>query len=383
MGLFNSIINSLTDPVDESQSKPKKGFIDSLFVDESMPVEKKPGKIRSFIDSLYEDEPQVNFTDSDDVNNAFSNLSGKIKVYQKKINMLSIGVSSISNPENFSGSQEVINNYCALAEKFKELEPYMSVSERDIDSFTQAQLEIKMNEFENSYNKLIPTVQTLCWLSETTKANHEMKTLYDSGTLKEITYSKLEEFYDYIIQIVKNKSTFEGYKKELVAELLKAEYRWKILKLMRDIGSRNTEILESPFAKSGDLKKSEFERFFLEDFDSLRQQCENVFGLKRQYIEEAHICSSEYFDKLDKKQEAIFSRLNLFMIGDFSISEIFSPSGTGFETLKDFLSLKLDLNTLKSKFREYIENTPIRRRTSSDTKRKASDDDRGCKKRNE
>ena len=379
MGLYDKFLDIFTEPVDDS--KPKKSIMDIFFVDESKEARKKNGRSGSFMDIFFKPEqPENSFTDSSDVKEAFNTLSGTLQFYKERLDSLSTAVYSVDSSldsldkQKFAGAKDTILAYCELLEVFKEFEPYMYSQYEDLDSFRRTNIKVKLDNFEQKFSKIVPEAKTLCWFSETYKANLEMQRLFETGTMRDISLEKLSELEEYLTQIASQKGEFTGYKNQLVSELITAEYRLKTLQIMHEIGS-GKEITKSPFADSGKARISQYSHLFLEDFDTFRKQYDNITGLKRIYIEEAKLYSKSFFDRLDYETDYVVSKLNKFLIGDYSVSEVFDSTGTGFETLKNFLAIKLKMNTMKSRYHQYIQSTPIPKKEKKQQKRTSQDDD--------
>ncbi len=373
MGIFKKMFDSSYK--DESEpKKQKRSFFDSLYKDESEPEEQK----RSFFDSLYKDEsepgqeetnssnkranfisrilngssdqkPEISFTDSDDISNISNGLIGRIEYYKKRLNMFSLAVNSIGDSTS-PKEKSTIDKYLNLALMFKEnLEPY--INEKDsISPTTRIQIQMKLDEFIQAFNNVIPEVESLSWLKQIRRTNAELKNIFRNGTRQNISIDEIQKCRDYINTIVANKDKFDTYNNELIGELLISEYRLPMVLIMHEIDSKQDNI-QSPFLGLDERKVSEFEKLFMEDYSEFEKLSDRIIRAKAKILA-TRSYKRESFEKMESLLEELNSRLNYFIVGDYSISEIFLDSRNGFSTLKLFISLRLRMNTMWKRYEE-------------------------------
>ena len=335
MGRIRDFFHSLYDEVETD----KPSFFESLYDTVPATEEKK----QSFFDSLRTKE--YSFTDSRDINSAFSGVTGKIKYYQRRLDMLSRAVSTVNNDE-FPGAKEVKTEYLELALMFnQDLEPYATLSEDRLDPTAKYKIEMALAKFETEFNKRVPRVETLCWLSQMTVVNRAMKRLFDTGTLHEINPKTLYEYSEYIAKIAAKKEQFEAFRNELINELLIAEYRLTMLSLMQKVGN-GEKVSKSPFLGADNNKISLFEKMFVEDAEKVSEQ----YALSKRYISRK-LYSAKEIKRLETDADRFDESMDRLMLDDFSVSEIFLNDEEGFETLKTFARLKLSLNAIAADIR--------------------------------
>lgn len=372
MGVFKKFIDSLYEEEPEPKehsaldkfykepSTPKKdraSFVsrlaDSLYEDPSAPKKDRPSFMSRLIDSLFEDTSGISFTDSDDIASTSEGVIGEIRRYKKMLDMLSIGVNII-NKDDFPRANEVVTGYLRLALKFKqELEPYINQNANNLSASTSLKIQRSLGEFGRDFQNRIPEVKTLIWLTQMTGINETIKSIFDSGTLSDMTTSNIQKYYDYVNAIASQKTTFVGYKSELINELLTSEYRLTMISLMRKIGS-GEKVSRSPFAGVDPKKIAEFEKLFMDDYYSSGEQYKLIMDLKRKYIATGKFSQSE-FDELTACVDSFDEKLSMFMVNDYSVSEIFSDDLDYFNDLKLFIKIKLAMNTMNFKYRRATE----------------------------
>lgn len=164
------------------------------------------------------------------------------------------------------------------------------------------------------------------------------------------TTRRIAQIEEYITLISKKSNTFDKkYCTRLYKALIEAEYRVTLLKLMDEL-KKGTAPRKNPFAVFPPQKKKIFETYLskgIRDSDSTY----NTIADNREKYTKYNLVSDDYFDKLDANAEIISERINKYTIDDFLLSELFD-NGDGFETLKKFLTFKLDLNFIDSKTAE-------------------------------
>ena len=118
--------------------------------------------------------------------------------------------------------------------------------------------------------------------------------------------------------------------------------------------SNKEEINKSPFCGLNTKKASEFETLFLEDYSSFSTLYERIQRARSKILKTTRI-SEKAFIKLENNADDFNSKLNLFAIGDYSVSEIFLDEKEGFETLKSFIMLRLKANTIWSEYQKMLD----------------------------
>ena len=326
------------------------GLFDFMFQDDTEEDKAKPkNKKRSgLFDFMFEQEKEdeVSFADSDAIDDINETIPGKIQAKKIELKTFGIVLNSI-NPEEFSGAKTVISEYIKLLDRIKELE-ILSRNEDSENVMQRIELERKYAEFEREYDRQIPAIKNLYWLSELKKQNNNMKNDFNKP-VSEISQCKIDDYYKYIKTISSRKNEFnEQYKNELVSALLIAEYRLKMLMLMRNV-CKERQNGYNPFEHTSESKKKRFEEMFLEDVSEASSQYESVCNLKGIYLKSGALDKSD-FSELEELSDNVLNNISQDVIDDFSISDIFERRETS--TLEDFVRLKAQLNYMKSQFNE-------------------------------
>lgn len=325
------------------------GIFDFMFKDDLNSnvtnVKKKKSGIFDFM-FKEEKEDEVSFADSEAVEDINETIPGKIQ--EKKIELKTFGlVLNSINPEEFSGASAIIKEYLDLLEGLKELGGLAEKSSQE-DIMSKIELETKYSEFERKYEEQIPLIKNLYWLSEIKKQNNNMQIDFNKP-INEISKSKLDDYYRYIKTISSQKENFsEQYQNQLVEEMIIAEYRLKMLIMMRKIYF-GEKIENNLFEKASDSKKKRWQEMFLEDMEKASEQYQSIVNLKRLYIK-SNVLKTKDFEALERLSDKVLNNINQDVIDDFSISEIFTQKGIS--TLEDFLELKASLNEMKARFND-------------------------------
>lgn len=366
MGLFDKLKDALTETVEEPVDKPKRG-IKNLFFEEVDTSKKKRGMKDIFFEEVGSGEPKrslrdifleeekgadVEFVDSQELESASGTIKGKLQDKNRELKMLGLAINTIEI-KDFPESGDVIREYLALLEEQKRLSELASkVSDEDI--MGQVTLERKYDEFERRYEAKIPRIKSLYYLREMRRQNSDMKRAF-SGKAGEISNGQINGYVEYIRLISEQKGAFHSQYVELLNnELVIAEYRLKMLMLMRDI-SRCEESRTNPFSRDSKVKKDKFGEIFLEDFAESSKQYELMNSRRKRYVS-AQVLDERTFDEIDKMVDELGVKMNNKVVDDFSISEVFDNSG--YDILKTFVRLKIKMNEIDFRYDEVkdIEN---------------------------
>ena len=161
------------------------------------------------------------------------------------------------------------------------------------------------------------------------------------------TGNKIFQTEGYIRLISKKSNSFDKkYSARLYKELIEAEYRLTLLKLMNELkNGRNPK--RNPFSNFSSEKKKTFETYISKDLRDSSEKYNTIADNKEKYIKYG-FADEEFFYHLDSDAEIISERINKYSIDDFLLNELFE-NGDGFESLKRFLAFKLNLNYIDSK----------------------------------
>ena len=316
----------LFEPYDSHSDKPKKSFWDFLFV---------------------EDKPEIEFTNPKDVQDLADTIGGKLQDKKNELRMMGLALKQIDIKE-YPGSYEITKQYLELMDKLKKL----IISEDQLQEgniMEEVSLEANYKEFENQYNEIVPRIKTLFYYKELKNQNNRMKNAFNTRSIKTISQKELDDYEGYINKIKEQQYKFsDDYHEEIVAELLKAEYRLSILYLMKDIYDNN-EPTNNPFLEYNDTKKDRFAEFLFEDITEANDQYQNILNRQNLYIRTKVIDESE-FENLSEEADKLNSEINNGIIDDLSLTGMFENKQ--YDSLKMLLKLKIDMNEIDSLYEE-------------------------------
>lgn len=318
--------DKLFEPYDSHSDKPKKSFWDFLFV---------------------EDKPEIEFTNPKDVQDLADTIGGKLQDKKNELRMMGLALKQIDIKE-YPGSYEITKQYLELMDKLKKL----IISEDQLQEgniMEEVSLEANYKEFENQYNEIVPRIKTLFYYKELKNQNNRMKNAFNTRSIKTISQKELDDYEGYINKIKEQQYKFsDDYHEEIVAELLKAEYRLSILHLMKDIYDNN-EPTNNPFLEYNDTKKDRFAEFLFEDITEANDQYQNILNRQNLYIRTKVIDESE-FENLSEEADKLNSEINNGIIDDLSLTGMFENEQ--YDSLKMLLKLKIDMNEIDSLYEE-------------------------------
>jgi len=318
----------------------KKGSFFDQFFEGSEEEVVKPKK-KGFFDQFFEDK--VEFADTDAEEEMAEDFSEKIRKKRKDLKMIGMSVTSVKL-DNIANSKEIVEECLALLEEIEQISNQERASTGSV--METVEIQRRFHEFERKYEEQIPRIKSLYLLSELIKQNNNMKREYDKTPARQLTRDKLRNYKEYIKKISMQQETFPSqFRKQLMNELMMAEYRLKILLLMKSTYEGEKDII-NPFAKDSDIKKQRYEEMFLEDLEELSKQYERITALKRMYIKSEQYTESD-FRKLDERTDELLNKLSDGFIDDFSVVEIFD--NREYKTLKKFIKIKVELNEMESR----------------------------------
>lgn len=254
------------------------------------------------------------------------------------------------NPKAYPDSAAEYTAYQSLINQINEIKTISNDSKNSGTELTRNyQLESAFRRFELDYQAHINAIQSLCYLSEISLLNKEMYGLFHSNFTSK-TEDRIDEIEDYITLISQKNSKFDKkYATRLYKELIDAEYRLTILKLMTEL-KRNNPPRRNPFSSFSAEKKKTFETYLSGDLREDNIKYNAIADNKKTYVK-YHLVKEELFDSLDEDAGIISTRVNKYTIDDFLLTEMLD-NGEGYETLKNFLRFKLKLNFIDSKTQE-------------------------------
>lgn len=351
MGILKRIIDMCTEPVDEINDS--KGILERIYEACTEPVEDK--------NQIEEDSQDVDvaFADSKKANQIYESIKGKLQVKRRELKVIGKSLLSIDLNKFPKGKQDLISEILESHEELcQSLDDIIKQQEtvdkkdatesRDIkDTMDVLNLESSYAQFEKEYQEKITLVNNLYWLSELKKQNKNMKLDFRRMNLKNLNGDKIENYRRYVQTISDQREDFT-YKlgDELINELITAEYRLNMLILMRDVNSSEEEVLTNPFEKENDAKKAKYEELFLEDIEEANRRYEELQRKKRKYVTLGALEKKD-FREVDGLAEQIKDNIDLAMVDDLSISEVFTSEG--FDTIKQFVRLRLKMNYMIAK----------------------------------
>lgn len=343
MGIFQKMTEKDTKSKEATKSNKKPSFFDQFF-EEPEKEPRKPKKV-SFWDQFFEEE-KVEFADTEAMEEMAENLSEKIRKRRKDLKMIGMSVTSV-NLDNIPDSKEIVEQYLALLDVIEQISNQEKASSGSV--METVEIQRIFNEFERKYEEQIPKIKSLYLLSELIKQNNNMKREYNRTPARQLTKDKLQNYKEYIKKISLQQETFPAqFKRQLMNELIAAEYRLRMLILMRNSYEGREEMM-NPFAKDTDAKKQRYEEIFLEDLEDLSDQYERISTLKRSYIESKQY-TEEDFRQLDESIDELTNKLSDGFIDDFSMIDIFD--NREYRTLKQFIEIKVQMNDMEASRRE-------------------------------
>lgn len=359
MSIFDKLSNLIFEEDSENNQKKnttpnKKGKWSDIFFEEDTPVDEQPKKKKGFMDIFFEEDTQEQeedsiqstFFSSDEISTSLSDISTKIAQKESELIKLASYFKTV-DPKEFTDSRSEYEAYLSL---IKQLEAIKTLTEADrnssIGAMSSYQLESSYRKFESDYSTHIGAIQSLCYLSELSSNNNELEALFSSDfTPKTMTrIGQIEHFVGLISQ--KRKNFDKKYSPRLYKELIESEYRLTISKLMIQL-KQGKYPRKNPFASFPEDKKRIFETFLSKDIMAANDKYNTLANNKDKYVRFGFV-NDDFFYQLDSVGEVISQRLNTYTIDDFKLSELLE-NGEGYETLKQFLSFKLNLNYIDSK----------------------------------
>ena len=367
MGLFDKLSNLIfeEDPQDDGKKKAsstssKKGSWTDIFFEDTTQEESPKKKKKSFSDLFFEDVPeqeddiQSTFISGDDKMSVLDDISSKIEHRESELINLSDFFKAV-NPKDYPDCAPEYEAYISLVKQLNALKDLAANSSKSssISSMSSYQLEGNFRKFELDYQAHINAIKSLCYLSEISALNTQMQAMFSSHFTPK-TSNKIAQTEGYIALISKNSSNFDKkYSGRLYKELIEAEYRLTILKLMNEL--KNGKIpRRNPFSSFSAQKKKTFETYLSKDLRDTNNQYNTIADNRLKYTK-YNLVSDEFFDQLDADAEMISERIDKYSIDDFLLNELFE-NGDGFESLRMFLAFKLNLNFVDSKTPEANQN---------------------------
>lgn len=366
MGLFDKLSNLIyeDDPNDENTSKAKgqkagkKGsWTDIFFEDTSEKPQEPEKKKKSFMDIFFEEEPEEEtddgikstFVRGEDTTSVLTDIASQIESRESELINLAEFFKTV-NPKDYPDSAAEYEAYLSLVKQLNSIKDLSSVGKNSsVSSINNYQLESAFRKFELDYQTHINAIQSLCYLSEISTINTELQSIFSSNFTNR-TESKIAQTEGYITLISRKSNKFDKkYSSRLYKELIEAEYRLTILKLMNELRNGRTP-RKNPFASFSSQKKKTFQTYISKDLRDTNNKYNSIADSKEKYVKYGHV-NEDFFLHLDTDAEIISERINKYTIDDFLLNELFE-NGDGFETLKRFLSFKLNLNFVDSKTTE-------------------------------
>ena len=346
MGVLKKIIDMCTEPVDDTKNN-SKGILERIYEACTEPVEDE--------NQIEEDsqEDDVSFADSKRANQIYESIKGKIQVKRRELKVIGQSLLSIDLNKFPKNKQDLIIEIVESHEELcKSLEAIINQQEnvdrkdatesRNIkDTMDVLNLESRYAQFEEEYQSRITIINNLYWLSELKKQNKNMKLDFQKISLKNLNGNKIETYRRYVQTISEQREDFT-YKlgDELIDELITAEYRLNMLVLMRDVNN-GEEVQTNPFERKNDAKKEKYEQLFLQDIEEANRRYEELQRKKKRYTTIGALEKKD-FREIEKLAEQIKDDIDLVMVDDLSISEVFTSDG--FDTIKQFVRLRLKMN---------------------------------------
>lgn len=363
MGLFKKIVDLCTEPVDPNQ----KGIFERIYEACTEPVEDENETEEN---NEQEEKEDVSFADSKRAEQIAESINGKIQAKKRELRIIGQSLSSMDlNKIQKSAKGKlikgIIEDYYEICEKLeKVINQQEIVAQKDAtepmsieNTMNVLNLQTMYGQFEGVYIEKIQLVNNLFWLSELKKQNNNMKLDFEGKTEKDANDKRIKSYKRYIQTISDQEEEFTyQLGDELIEELIISEYRLKMLTLMRDINEGKEEPI-NPFERENSAKKAKYEELLLEDIEEANKQYGMIEREKTKYINSG-LFERKDFNKLNKLAQEIGDNIDLAMVDDLSISEVFTDEE--FATIKKFIKLRIKINYIISK-RETIK--PNRRKS--------------------
>lgn len=360
MGLFDKISNLIfeEDPNNSGSKKTssnptKKGSWTDIFFEDDSKENISGKKKKRFSDIFFEETPEDDikstFVMGEEKTSVLNDISSQIERRESELINLAAFFKTV-NPNDYPDSGPEYEAYLSLVKQLNSIKELPTSSQNTtITSMSTYQLESNFRKFELDYQAHINAIQSLCYLSEISSLNTEMKALFSSHFTSR-TEAKITQTEGYITLISQKSNKFDKkYSTRLYKELIEAEYRLTVLKLMNELkNGRNPR--KNPFSDFSPQKKKTFETYLSKDLRDSNTKYNSIADNKEKYTK-YNLVRGDFFDKLDADAEIISEKINKYTIDDFLLNELFED-GDGFESLKAFLSFKLNLNFIDSKTTE-------------------------------
>lgn len=369
MGLFDKLSNLIFEEDSNANNENKKqnstptkkgSWTDIFFEDISEENQKENSKgkrKKSFLDLFFEEVSEE--ASDDDIKSTFivekekisvlDDISSQIERRESELINLAEFFKAV-NPNDYPDSAPEYEAYLSLIKQLNAIKDLLKTSKNStINSMSNYQLESNYRKFELDYQAHINAIQSLCYLSEISTLNTEMQKLFSSDFTSR-TERKITQTERYIALISQRSNKFDRkYSARLYKEVIEAEYRLTLLKLMNELRN-DGNIRNNPFAGFSSQKKKTFETYLSKDLRDSNSKYNAVADNREKYTK-YNLVKEEIFDQMDADAEIISEKINQFTIDDFLLDELFD-NGDGFETLKRFLKFKLSLNFVDSKTAE-------------------------------
>lgn len=358
MGIFDKISNLIfeEESADEAKGKKaqsKKGSWTDIFFEDSS--EENTAKKKRFSDIFFEEVPEDDdgikstFVTGDDKTSILNDISSQIERRESELINLAEFFKSV-NPKDYPDSAPEYEAYLSLVKQLNTIKELSSSgSNQSINSMNNYSLESSFRKFESDYRAHINSIQSLCYLSEIANLNTELHSIFSSHFTSK-TEERIDQIDGYISLISKKGANFDKkYSGRLYKELIEAEYRMTIVRLMCELkNGRNPR--KNPFASYPSQKKKTFETYLSKDLRESNAKYNKIADGEEKYTKYGLI-RPEFFDRLDDDAAVISEQINKYTIDDFLLTELLE-NGEGFESLKRFLAFKLNLNYIDSQTQE-------------------------------
>lgn len=339
------------DSIETTQTKKKKLSLSDIFYEDDSAKAAQPKKKKlSLSDIFFEEDSDAEikstFVEEEQKTSVLSDISSQIERRESELINLSEFFKSV-NPADYPDSSAEFEAYLSLVKQLNAIKDLSTTSKNStINSINNYQLEGKFRKFELDYKAHINAIQSLCYLSEISTINSDMQKLFSNNFTTQ-TEVKITQTEGYISLISKKSDKFDKkYSKRLYKELIEAEYRLTLLKLMAELKNEGNP-RRNPFASFSPQKKETFQIYLSKDIRDTNTKYNTVADNREKYTK-YDLVQDQLFDKIDADAEIISAKINKYTIDDFLLNELLD-NGDGFETLKRFLKFKLDLNFIDSK----------------------------------
>lgn len=362
MGLFDKLSNFIfeedSNANNGSKKQPstpaKKSSWTDIFFEDASKENRSEKKKKSFLDIFFEetsDEGSIKstFVVEEEKTSVLDDVSSQIERRESELLNLAEFFKTV-NPNDYPDSRPEYEAYLSLIRQLNAIKDLLATSKNStINSMSNYQLEGNFRKFELDYQAYINAIKSLCYLSEISTLNAEMQKLFSSN-FTDRTEHKITQTEGYITLISQRSNKFDKkYSARLYKELIEAEYRLTLLKLMNELRNGGN-LRKNPFASFSSQKKKTFQTYLSKDLRDSNVKYNAIADSREKYTK-YNLVRGELFDQMDADAEIISERINQFTIDDFLLNELFD-NGDGFETLKRFLKFKLTLNFIDSKTAE-------------------------------